>query len=281
MAVKIIVDSASDYTEKQLEEKGIERVCLHVMFGEKVYTGALEPDLFYKKLLEREHFPTTSQPSPQDFLERYDALTENGDSVVVITISAGLSGTYQSACIAKNMCKNGKNVYVVDSNTAVCGIQLLADEAVRMADEGADAETIAKAIEELKGRVKIAAAIDTFEFLVKGGRVSKLAADIGSLANLKPLITLDGEGRISVWGKALGKAKACALIAKQMLSDEPDYDYDPILVYSHETDNCDKLYEKLVSLDIPVSRDRASNVGATIGTHVGPGAFGVVYIKKA
>lgn len=282
MAVRIVVDSAADYETKELEERGIERVSMPICFGEEDYRDGitLSKSLFYEKLLERKCFPKTSQPSPQDFFELFSEIIKAGDSAVVILVSAALSGTCQSANIAREMCDAPERIHIIDSNTVASAIRLLADEAVRLRAAGRSCGEIVEQIEQLKKRVRIIAAVDTLEFLAKGGRISKLTAEIGNLANLKPLVTVSEEGLVSMWGKALGKAKACCTLYKQMIADEPDFGFPVIMVYSHDMDNCERMYEKLHSLGIPVSRENAVEIGPTIGTHVGDGAFGVAYVKR-
>ena len=147
-----------------------------------------------------------------------------------------------------------------------------------MRDVGSTAEEIVAAVEDLKGRTKVIAAVDTLEYLCRGGRVSRTAATIGNLANLKPIITVISEGEVAVLAKCVGKNKSMSYIVNAMQEYEIDDDYPIYSIYSYGVENCIALEAKVVSTGYTLHSRK--QVGATIGCHVGPGAFGVLFVHK-
>ena len=194
MAVQIIIDSAADYDKQEMEERNLICVPLTVTFGEKSYQDCFEltKDEFYKKLLEKKEYPKTSQPSPDAFLTHFKKAKENGDSVVAILLASGLSGTYQSANIAKQMA-DYDDIYIIDSKNAIAAIRMLTEVALEMRQKGCTGAEIAKKIDELKDRTSLRVVIDTLEYLYKGGRLTRAQAGIGEFAKLKPIVRLNEE----------------------------------------------------------------------------------------
>ena len=274
---KILVDSASDYGIKEIHKRNLEFVPISITIGENNYTDGVdfEKDEFYELLVSGCDFPKTSQPSPEAFLSFFRDAKDHGDSIICILLSSSLSGTFQSAAIAKDIVEYD-NIYLIDSLTASCTIRLLADHAIRLVNEVLCAEEIADKIEELKRRVKLLAGLDTLEYLAKGGRLSKSAAAIGELANIKPVITLTEEGTVGVLGKCIGKNKAISQVLKHLEEETLDPDFPIYTIYSYGTENCEKFEEKLSENGYDIS-DRLQ-VGATIGAHIGPNAFGIVFV---
>lgn len=275
--IKIVVDSASDYTIEEIQQNGLELIPLHVTFGEKTYADGIDlnRDDFYRMLTQTEDFPKTSQPSPQDFLEIFEKAKENGDELICILVSSALSGTYQSANLAKSIVDYDK-IHIIDSLTATAAIQFLAGHARKLVDEGLTAEEIVRSIENLKSRVKIAAGLDTLEYLRRGGRIGRAAAMVGELASLKPLLSIGTDGAIDTIGKCLGKNKAISQIIRFLESSALDPNFPIHSIYTLGTENTEKLVQKLKSGGYHVTETH--QLGATIGTHTGPGVFGIIYV---
>ncbi len=277
--IRIIVDSSSDYQLEELKQKNMELVPISVTIGEHSYLDGIDlnRDAFYKMLTETSDFPKTAQPSTQAFLDIFLDAKEKGDDCICILLSSGLSGTCQGACIARDMA-DYDNIYIIDSLAAICLIQVLAERACALRDQGYAAKDIVAEVEKLKSRVKVAAALDTLEYLYRGGRLSKTAATIGELANLKPMITITEEGTIGIIGKAIGRNKAITSLIKHVKENELDPDYPIYSLYTYGTENSEKFEERLESAEIhPAAR---LQVGPTIGTHIGPNAFGIMYVIK-
>lgn len=277
--IRLLVDTAADYTLKELEEKNISLVPLTVMIGENSYldTIELERNDLYKMLESGTDFPKTSQPSPQMFVELFEDAKNKGDEIICILISSSLSGTCQSAHLAKTMV-DYDNIYIIDSLSATHAIRIMADYALKLIDEGLTASEITKRVEEMKSRVKILAAVDTLDYLCRGGRLSKTAAAIGTLANLKPLLTVSTEGKVEVIGKCIGRVKALNQLIKLLQEKKIDTDFPLYTLYAYGTESTEKLEKKLESENYSVT-DRLQ-IGSTIGAHVGPGATGIIFVEK-
>ena len=282
MAVKFIIDSAADVVPSECDALGVTHLPLTVCFGQEEYADAvtLTHQEFYEKLTTNPNHPTTSQVTPAAFADAYRHLTAGGDEVVVITISSKLSGTYQSAVIAADDYE-GK-VFVVDSLSATIGERLLLQYAMSLAQSGASAREIAAKLDEIKGRVRIFATLDTLEYLKKGGRISATTAVVGGLLNIKPAIAVV-DGEVASVGKARGNKGANALLRQLIENSGQIDDSMPVcLAYSGSTDeNLRKFVEETPDLwegfqgNLPIA-----TVGCVIGAHVGPGAVAVSYFEK-
>ena len=275
MSTKIIIDSTVDLPAELRARATI--VPLVVRFGEEEYLDsvAMNYQQFYEKLVACEELPTSSQPNPGTFAEVFQSVVDAGDEAVVLTISGRLSGTYQSACIAA---EDFKGIYVVDSTVATVAAGILAQYALKLADEGMDAKSIANKLDEEKSRVRLFAVLDTLEFLKRGGRLSATAAMAGSLLNIKPVITLT-DGVIEMAGKARGLRRGNAMMDEQVaLSGGVDADMPMLFGYTGLTDELLRAYltdNALWPADVSVSP-----LGSTIGTHIGPGAVGIAYFAE-
>ena len=275
--VRILVDSSSDIGIDEIRQKEYLFVPVTITIGENSYVDGvdLERNAFFEMLTQGCDFPKTAQPSPQAFLEHFQKVKEAGDELVCILLSSELSGTCQSAQLAKNIA-DYDGIYIVDSLTATYNIKVLADYAAALAGQGLSGADIAGRLETLKSRVKVIAALNTLEYLQKGGRLSKTAAVIGEMANIKPVITVTEEGKIGVLGKCIGKNKAISFIEKHLEALRIDPAFPVYSIFSYGTQNCELFEEKLAANGISITE--RLQIGATIGTHIGPEAFGLIYV---
>ena len=197
MTVKIVVDSLCDIAGDMIEELGITVVPVYVRFGEKVFKDRLEisTEEFYRRLVQSDVLPATTQPTPADFLAVYEKLALETDEILVITLSHKLSGTYQSALRARDLMKNDKcRIEVIDSLQVIMGFGLIVIKAVEAVRNGADLEQAVAVVKRAMGRVNTVMSFDTVKYLVKGGRIGKAQGVVGSLLSVKPILTLkDGE----------------------------------------------------------------------------------------
>ena len=276
--IRIMVDTSSDYTVEEIKAKGMELAPLHITVGEADYRDAydLSKDKFYELLIQGEELPKTSQPTPQDFVDIFEDAEEKKDDLICILLSSRLSGTFQSATLAKSIV-DYDNIHLVDSLGATHMIRLMAEYAQELIAEGKNVEEILAALEEMKSKIKVLAVVDTLEYLCKGGRVSKATAAIGEMAKVKPMITVAG-GEVAVIGKSLGKNKAISNLLKAFEECEVDERFPIYSVSTLGTENCE-VFEKRFT-DAGYSFKERVQIGATIGTHVGPGAFGVIFVQK-
>lgn len=277
--IRILVDSSADYTMEEIKNKNLYHVPLTISLNGQDYLSGedLTSDQFYELLTAGEDFPKTSQPSPQAFAEIFEKAKNEGEDIICVLLSSALSGTCQSAHLAKDMV-DYDGIYIVDSLTATIMTRVLVDYGLQMIAQNKPATEIVNALEALKSKVKVAAGLDTLEYLYRGGRLNKAAATIGELANLKPVITVTEEGAVSVLGKCIGKNKALNFILKTLSSKELNPSFPLYTVYAYGSENTEKLEEKLTADGYTISA--RLQLGSTIGAHVGPGAFGIIYVEK-
>lgn len=279
MNTRIIVDSTTDLMP---EVKGrVSVVPLTVHFGDEEYIDGVTIDhkSFYEKLVETDVHPTTSQATPAAFMAEYEKVWAAGDSAVVITLSAKLSGTYQSAVIAA---ADFENIYVVDSASATIGAAVLTELALRYLDEGLEAKEIAARLEEEKKRILIVALLDTLEYLKRGGRISKTVAFAGAVLNIKPVIAVS-DGEIMVLGKARGSKMGNNLLEQEIeKAGGVDFSLPVLLGYTGLSDLVLRKYieDSRRLWEEGLDEVRFTTIGSVIGTHAGPGAIAVAFFKK-
>ena len=277
--IRILLDSAADFSAEEAKKRNLELVPINITMNGKNYRDGVDitKDEFYELLTSSEEFPMTAQPSPQDFLDIFEDAKEKGDQVIYLCLSSELSGTFQTANMAKNMAEYD-DIYLVDTLSATRAIRLMAEYACKLKEEGKDAATIVAELEDFKSRVVIYSAIDTLEYLCKGGRLSKAAAAVGELANLKPIITVTKEGKMAVPAKALGRNKAISTLVKMVTEKDIDTTFPIYSLYAVGEENTEKLEQKLGKEGVRVTK--RLQVGSTIGCHIGPGAYGVIFVTK-
>ena len=277
--IRILVDSSTDFTMEEIKSKNLYHVPLTISLNGQDYLSGenLTSNQFYELLTSGEDFPKTSQPSPQAFAEIFEEAKNTGEEIICVLLSSSLSGTCQSAHLAKDMV-DYDGIYIVDSLTATIMTRVIVDYGLQLIEQGKSANEIVTALENMKSKVKVAAGIDTLEYLYRGGRLNKAAATIGELANLKPVITVTEEGTVSILGKCIGKNKALQFILKTLASKEIDTNFPLYTVYAYGSENTEKLEEKLKAEGYNISA--RLQLGSTIGSHVGPGAFGIIYVEN-
>lgn len=283
MSVRIITDSASDMSPA--EHPALAVLPLSVTFGTDVYMDGVDIDhqRFYEMLVERDELPKTGQVNPYAFSQAIVEAREAGDEAVIITVGAKLSGTNQSARTALAEAPGG-DVYVVDSNNVTLGERVLVEYALRLVDEGQGAAQIAAAVEAVRDRVVVIGLLETLEYLVRGGRLSAAAGAVGTLLNVKPVVAAE-DGLIVQLGKARGSKNGRNLLNQKVeKAGGIDFSMPLALGYTGLSDAVLKKYiEDSAALwaghtegELPVH-----TIGATIGTHVGPGAVAVAFFQPA
>ena len=280
MAVRIITDSAADFEAAVAKRRRIDVVPMTVQFGSAAFLAGknLSNDVFFQLLKEGKENPSTSQPTPAAFLRFFEEAKAAGDQVVAILISGALSGTLQSAEIAKGMCEYDP-IYIVDSRSATAGMQILINLACKLRDSGLPAAAIAEEVDRQKDKVRIFAVIDTLEYLRRGGRLSGFQAGLGAVTKLKPTIAVR-DGEVSIVGKSFGTAAAVKHLLK-MLEEHPiDDDFPSYFLYSDDKGREELLLPKLREQGKLPQRLHYCGIGPAIGTHIGPGALGMAYIER-
>lgn len=280
MGIRIITDSASDITRAEMEQYQVELIPIPLLCGEKTYMDdkTMETDFFWKMLTDGVNIKT-SLPSPDSFLQVFEDAKAQGDEVVCILISSGFSGTYQSAVLAKSMAEYDK-IYLVDSKCAAAAEKMLVFRACELRENGLAAEEIAADLEIFRGRVHLIACLDTLEYLKRGGRLSGAAASIGNMLKLKPVITFSKEGEILVLGKARGAKKALKEMTELAMKPKLEEAYPVIPIYAQNDVNCQEYMAALHEAGFRVNEKVPEGIGATIGTYIGPGGYGITYVEK-
>ncbi len=277
--LRIITDSAADLSPAEYEKLNITCIPLTVMFGETEYLENvnLTKDQFYDLLLSSQELPKTAQPSPQRLLDLFEEAHASGDGAIYIPLSSGISGTYQTALMTRNTL-DYDDCHVADSLNATGGQRLIVQHAAKLRDEGKSPEEVIAGIEDVRGRIVLFACIDTLEYLYKGGRISHTVYKLGTLANIKPIITVESDGTIGVPAKAMGMRKGMDTLCKQAAARPADPNFPFYVMYTNNRDVARELAKKLGTVGITVDEDHIIQVGAGIGSHVGPDACGLVYV---
>lgn len=283
MSIRIITDSASDMSPA--EHPALRVLPLSVTFGTDVYLDGVDIDhqRFYEMLVERDELPKTGQVNPYAFSQAIAETREAGDEAVIITVGAKLSGTNQSARTALAEAPGG-DVFVVDSNNVTLGERVLVEYALRLVDEGRSAAQIAAAVEAVRDRVVVIGLLETLEYLVRGGRLSAAAGAVGTLLNVKPVVAAE-DGLIVQLGKARGSKNGRNLL-NQKVEKAGGVDFSMPLALGY-TGLSDAVLKKYIEDSAALWAGHAENelpihtIGATIGTHVGPGAVAVAFFRPA
>lgn len=280
MAVRIVVDSTADLARSV--ENAFTQIPMTLRFGEKEYRQGVDLDhkTFYEMLETEKEPPTTSQASPETFQNCFREIAEAGDEAVVITISSGLSGTFQSAVIAA--AEFPGVIYPVDSENVAIGAGILAEVALQLAKEGRSAAEIAAKLDQEKKRLVLIAMVDTLDYLKKGGRISAAVAFAGGLLNIKPIIGMVGP-KLDVLEKARGTRQGTAVL-NRMIRERGGVDFSMpyLLGYTGREDS--RLQEYIRSSDDlwgeHEPENRTTIVGGVVGVHAGPGAVAVAFFHQ-
>lgn len=274
--VRIVTDSTADLPRELAELYGVVVVPLKVMFGNEVYRDGMDLDTagFYQRLKKNQAPPTTSQPSPGEFVAVYERLTQKGNSVISIHISSALSGTFHAAQLAKTMV-DSKDIFVIDSRSVSMGLGLIVLAAAKAAKEGRTRKEILTLVNELINKVNVFFVVDNLNYLKQGGRIGKAGALVGSLLNIKPILTIK-DGQVAPLEKVRGKGRAL-----ERLLDLAVAGYPPgrrlicSVVHADDYTSLMKLKEKAASM-LKCSELIISELGPVVGTHAGPGVVGLV-----
>jgi DegV family protein with EDD domain len=281
--IVIVTDSASDIDQSLQQTLGIEVVPLKVSFGEETYLDGvtLRADQFYEKLAQSPVLPTTSQPSPMEFAAKYkEIIAGHGRDVqiIVLTLSAALSGTHQSAVIAKTMLEEAADITVIDSKKASFVYGLIVVEAARAARAGQSKQQVLDLINRYIEAIQVYFLIDTLEYLQKGGRIGKASAFLGSLLNIKPILYLDERGVVSPYEKVRGSKKAVSRMIERLKEYAGTSPVKTAIIHAQSPEEAEALRER-VQTEMNVVEAFQAEVGPVIGTHTGPGVLGCAVVK--
>ncbi|MDI6843680.1 MAG: DegV family protein [Anaerosomatales bacterium] len=281
MAVRVVTDTTSYLPDSEVERYGIRLVPLSVTLDGVTYVERVADDAFYQALLKSKGFPTTSQPSAATIAEVFKAIVERGDEVVAVFLSSDMSGTYSTALLARDMVREEipeARIEVVDSrsNCMELGFAVLA--AARAAEQGAGAQEAARAAAEMTLHTRFVFVPDTLEYLRRGGRIGGASALIGTLLQIRPILTVV-DGKTDVFAKVRTKHKAMTEIVAALKRDAEAKGLVDVVAHhiadEEEGRQLAAMAAEAVGREVPVIA-----VGPTIGTHVGPGSVGLVYVTE-
>ncbi|GAV30825.1 MAG: DegV family protein [Anaerosomatales bacterium] len=281
MAVRVVTDTTSYLPDSEVERYGIRLVPLSVTLDGVTYVERVADDAFYQALLKSKGFPTTSQPSAATIAEVFKAIVERGDEVVAVFLSSEMSGTYSTALLARDMVREEipeARIEVVDSrsNCMELGFAVLA--AARAAEQGASAQEAAAAAAEMTFHTRFVFVPDTLEYLRRGGRIGSASALIGTLLQIRPILTVV-DGKTDVFAKVRTKHKAMTEIVAALKRDAEAKGLVDVVAHhiadEEEGRQLAAMAAEAVGREVPVI-----SVGPTIGTHVGPGSVGLVYVTE-
>ena len=274
--LRIIVDSGSSIKQEEREKYGVDILPLRVQMGNDSFLDGvdLSVDEFYERLVQFGEFPKTSLPSLEDAQKLVEGYTEQGDDVLLITISSGISGTFQTM---RMLFEDNEKVTVFDSRMAVGGIRFLVEEARKYENEGMD--VIVSKLNALVPRIVTAAIPETLDYLLAGGRLTKLSWMLGTMLSIKPIIGFV-DSKVTVLVKKRGLKQAMKQIVEMALADQCDPEYGIIASYTYNKANIDEVI-KMSPAEIQQMVKAYDNLIPSIACHWGPNAFGYIYVKKA
>lgn len=279
--VGIVCDSTQDLEPSYLTQRDIRMVPLTVFFGDEAYLDWVEmrpdgPHGFYERLKTARLLPKTSQPSPAKFAECYADLAEAGyDSILVISLTSRLSGTYESAMIAAK--DSPLPIAVVDSLTVSQGIGLIVKAAADARDAGADAVEIERVTRQTAAETDVYFVLETLDYLVKGGRAGRAAGLAASVLDIKPALRIQ-DGIVEPFKRSRGTTRAIAEIAEHVRQESERLGRLRLtLMHACDPERLALLEEALAASGADVEVESTGLVGAVIGTYAGPRAVGVAF----
>lgn len=274
--IKIITDSSADLPKDILEKYDIEVLPLLINFGEESYKDSVDIDLhtLLEKMDKSDTFPITAQVNPQRFFDCYKAYIDEGYEIVSIHLSSKMSGTYQSACIAKEMLDTDK-IVPIDSMSVTSGLGLQVIKAAKLRDAGFGIKEIEEEVKEFAPHIKSTLAFNSLDNLVKGGRLSKAAGIIGNILGIKVIVTIK-DGEMAVADKVRGSKKAIRKMLDYVDRKGIKSGEETVLLHVDDKDILDTLREDLVNRNLDFIE---CEVGCAVGVHAGPRACGVFFVE--
>lgn len=275
--IKIITDSTADLSKEIYAKYNIEVLPLLINFGEESYLDGVEinPDKVFERIEKEDILPTTAQVTPNRFIEAYKKYLNEGYKIISIHMSSVMSGTYQSACIAKEMLETD-DIVVIDSQNVTAALGMLVLKAAKLREKGYDIMKMAEELNGVKDKIKLSVYFESLEYLVRGGRISKTAGIVGSMLGIKLILEIK-DGLMAVKDKIRGNKKAI----KKIISDLEGVSLDPevpvILIDVNNIEVKEALKEYLESNHVDYVE---CPVGSSVSIHSGPGCCGLVFLTK-
>lgn len=274
--VAIVTDGACSITPARGEELGLHIAPVYVTFDEKTYQAGVDLDEkeFYRLLSASKKLPKTAQPTAADFLNWYEKMAEEADEIIAIVISHHMSATLQSAEMARDQFKKAP-VHIVDSESVSLGLGMMAMEAAKAAQRGADAQAVLQIVERMRQNINVIFTVDTLEYLYKGGRIGGATAFLGSTLNIKPILYIK-DGRIEPLERQRTRKRSVSRLLELMEEKVGNQKVSVAVLHGNVPEEAHQLQEAI--------RERfncdeliTSDMGPVIGVHAGPGTLGLVF----
>lgn len=278
MSIRIATNSPCDIPLNEARQIGVDIVPLKIVFDGREYREGVDMGIeeFYVALKSSFHAVTTSQPSPMEYLTLIEDAKRAKDSLIILAMASSLSGAYQSAVIAKEM-SDYPYVYVIDTHQAIMGLRLMVEHAVKLRDSGMGAPDIVEELIRLRPRVVIWSMVDTLEYLHRGGRISAAVKILGSLLNIKPIVSMR-ENLMSMIDRARGFQASVKSIFKHIDSVGGISPQFPVYYgYTDTSEQCLR-FKALADERYGLTDSKVFPVGGVVGAHVGPGAFALCHV---
>lgn len=275
--IQLVVDSSADIPKELMDKYNIYSVPLsvHIDGGQYLEGVNLSPQEFCEKMLNSKELPKTSMPSPGTFADVFKSLAKKGP-VLCLTISSGLSGTYQSACLGKDL--SGADVVVVDTISGSIGHGLMTIKAAELIEKGYGREEIIAVIEDYKKRPNILVLLDTLENIVKGGRLTKFQGSVAKVLDIKVMLGNDGEGKVVIFEKIRGKKKFLKRVIEKVGEMKTDFS-DTIFGITHidNLEDAEYLRDEIIKIYNP-KEVIINYMGSTMGTYAGKGGMILAFL---
>ena len=285
---QIISDGGIDFSPHEREQYNVHVVPFYITFDQvnflKEGVDITAEAYFHRLSTEKNLFPKTSQPNPQDWVDAFTPFLEAGKDLLVLTISSKLSGSHASALIAIDLVKEDfpdRKITIIDSQNVTIGQGLIMREIIKMRDAGLTLHQTEAAAKEILGTTRIYFTLDTLEYLKRGGRVGPTTALVGGILGLRPILQVEN-GEVSQLDNVRGKKKAMKLIEEAIIDTLKDEVQNISIAIGHITSEQEAIDFKAnvetalnTKIETPITA-----VGVTIGTHAGPGALAFAYCKK-
>jgi DegV family protein with EDD domain len=271
LTVKIVTDSGSDLPLELAKKLGITIVPVYICFGDKAYKDGVDigPDELYEKLVKGPIYPTTTQPKPADFAEVYTALAKETDAIVSIHLPTKVSGTYNAAVQGIDIAKPRCEVHVLDSLSVSAGIGLIAIAAAQVANKGGKVAEVLEETRKAISKTQMRGLLDTLQYLLKGGRITRARALVGTLLNVKPILTMR-HGELVQAGMARSYAKGLEQVL-EFVKNYPNL-REVGIAQSTVPEEAERLKKMLGSV-IDEKHILMTRIGAGLGVHGGPGTI--------
>ncbi|MGD0779356.1 MAG: DegV family protein [Dehalococcoidales bacterium] len=269
MTIKIVTDTTADLPPQLAKELGITMVPVYLRFGDEVFRDVVDisQDEFYRRLLHDPIHPSTTQPAPQDFIDVYRELSKKAEGILSIHVSSKLSGTYNAALRGKEAVGKVCPIEVIDSQVVTMGLGQLAIAANAMAQSGKSLQQIAKEVKQMIPSIHILGLLDTLKYLALGGRIGKMQALLGSVLNIKPMLTIK-DGVLAPTGRARSRAKGIDILVDYVKNASDIQDL--AVVYNTTLEEAKALIGRLGSI-FNEAQIKLARLGPALGVHTGPG----------